>query len=120
VSSAVGSPRSSRIVEFHRPGFFWTGASSLTAGVLLHLPDYVAARDMDFHMAGMPMTSPMLVGMALIAIGFVLATVGLLPRARAGGQARQRAAHYQFRAIDDAALTPAHCCSCSGSPSSST
>lgn len=108
VSSASGSPRSGRIVEFHRPRFFWTGASSLTAGVLLHLPDYVAAREMHFHMAGMPMTAPMLAGMALIAIGFLLATVGLLPRARAGGQARHRAAHYQFRAIDDAALTPAH------------
>ena len=108
MSRASGLPRSDRVVEFHRPGFFWTGASSLTAGVLLHLPDYVAARDMHFHMAGMPMTAPMLVGMALIGIGFLLATVGLLPRARAGGQGRPRAAHYQFRAIDDAVLTPAH------------
>jgi putative MFS transporter len=85
---------------------FWTGASLITAGVLAHLPDFFAAGDMQYHMAGMPMSRLMVAGMFFVAAGIVLATWGLLPppamRARAG------VAAYQLRAIDEASLTSAH------------
>ena len=78
----------------------------MTLGVLAHLPDYLAAGDMHFHMAGMPMSRVMIAGMFLVAAGMVLATWGLLPPASAIG--RTAPTTYHLRAIDDAALTGAH------------
>ena len=92
-------------VSFHRPVAFWTGATLVTLGVLAHLPDYLAAGDMHFHMAGMPMSGVMIAGMVLVALGMGLATWGLLPPK---GAVQQRATTYHLRAIDDAALTGAH------------
>jgi putative MFS transporter len=92
-------------IEFHRPVAFWTGAAAITAGVLLHLPDFLGARDMQYRMVGMPISAPMLAGMCLVAAGLLLATWGLLPRAVLSQNA---AARYQLRAIDDAALTGSH------------
>lgn len=92
-------------VSFHRPVAFWTGAGLVTLGVLAHLPDYLSASTMDFHMAGMPMSSLMLVGMVCVAAGMVLAVWGLLPPRTA---VPETPTTYHLRAIDDAALTGAH------------
>ena len=94
-------------IEFHRPLAFWTGSALVTAGVLAHLPDYMAAGDMRYHMAGMPMSAVMIVGMLLVAAGLPLAAWGLLPPRRPGRPDGQ-AVTYHLRAIDDAALTGAH------------
>ncbi len=113
MSHAVARRRADRPprgIDFHHPVAFWAGALAITAGVVLHLPDYVSARDMDYHLAGMPMTRMMLFGMLLIVTGFALATWGLLPRAgtAAERQAARVAPRYHFRSIDDATLTSAH------------
>ena len=92
-------------ISFHRPVAFWTGATFVTLGVLAHIPDYLAAGDMHFHMAGMPMSRVMISGMFLVAAGMVLATWGLLAPAPAS---THRPTTYHLRAIDDAALTSAH------------
>jgi MFS transporter, putative metabolite:H+ symporter len=92
-------------ISFHRPVAFWTGVTLVSAGVLAHLPDYLAARDMHFHMAGMAMSRVMIAGMFSIVAGMVLATWGLLTPVPA---AAHRPASYHLRAIDDAALTGAH------------
>jgi putative MFS transporter len=92
-------------ISFHRPIAFWSGATLVTLGVLAHLPDYLAAGSMNFHMAGMPMGRVMIAGMFFVAAGMVLATWGLLTPAPA---AARRPATYHLRAIDDAALTGAH------------
>jgi len=92
-------------ISFHRPIAFWIGATFVTLGVLAHLPDYFAAGDMHFHMAGMPMSRVMIAGMFLVAAGMVLATWGLLAPTPPSAH---RSATYQLRAIDDAALTSAH------------
>jgi putative MFS transporter len=92
-------------ISFHRPVAFWTGAAFVTLGVLAHIPDYLAAGDMHFHMAGMPMSGVMIAGMFLVAAGMVLATWGLLTPVPASAH---RPVTYQLRAIDDAALTGAH------------
>ena len=84
---------------------FWTGAIFVTVGVLAHLPDYLAAADMHFHMAGMPMSRVMISGMFLVAAGMGLATYGLVAPVAA---ASHRLTTYHLRAIDDAALTGAH------------
>ena len=91
-------------ISFHRPVAFWTGATLVTLGVLAHLPDYLAAESMHFHMAGMPMSTLMVAGMFFVAGGMVLATWGLLvPVSHHGPRSA-----YHLRAIDDAALTGAH------------
>ena len=97
-------------IEFHRPIAFWTGTASVVAGVLLHLPDYFSARDMGYHLAGMPMHGWMLLGMALIVGGLVLAAWGLFPRKASLGEQRAaaQAGRFHVRAMDDAPLTGAH------------
>jgi len=92
-------------ISFHRPVAFWTGATFVTLGVLAHIPDYLAAGDVHFHMAGMPTSRMMILGMFLVAAGMVLATWGLLAPVPASAH---RPASYHLRAIDDAALTGAH------------
>ncbi|HEX7370976.1 MAG TPA: MFS transporter [Rhodanobacteraceae bacterium] len=67
-------------VTFHHPMAFWLGCIAVAAGVCLHLPMYVMAAPMHFHLAGMPMDPEMLAGMVLIPGGVLLAAYGLLPR----------------------------------------
>ena len=95
-----------RGIEFHRPFAFWSGTFLVTLGVIAHLPDFLSAGDMQYHMAGMPMSRVMVAGMFFVAAGMALATWGLLPPRRA--LLPPAGTHYQLRAIDDAALTSAH------------
>ncbi|TLM74789.1 MFS transporter [Microbulbifer harenosus] len=71
---------STRGISFHHPFAFWLGCAGITAGVLAHIPMFMHAAHMHYHMAGMPMDTTMLVGMGLIPLGLVLATYGLMPR----------------------------------------
>ena len=64
------------------PLFFWLGAVSVSAGVALHLPMYLRAASMNFHLAGMPFDAEMFFGMALIVAGTAAGFYGLLPTAR--------------------------------------
>ena len=52
----------------------------VVAGVLLHLPMFLMARGNHYALAGMPMDTGMLFGMAAIVLGVGLAGYGLLPR----------------------------------------
>ena len=61
------------------PALFWVGVVSVTVGVVAHLPMFIAAAPMHFHLAGMPVDWRMLTGMALIVGGTVAAFYGLLP-----------------------------------------
>jgi len=96
---------SRRGVEFHRPWAFWSGATALTAGVLMHFPEFLSMASMHYRMAGMPMGSLMIAGMWLICGGFLLAMWGLLPPPSA---APRTAPVYHIHAMDDATLTGAH------------
>ena len=93
------------MIQFQRPLVFWLGTSALTAGVLMHLPDFLSMGDMGYRMVGMPMSSVMIAGMLLIVAGMVLATWGLLPPRHLS---RPSLSGYHVRRIDDAALTGAH------------
>ncbi|MEO6218432.1 MAG: MFS transporter [Sphingomonas sp.] len=85
---------------------FVLGCAAVTAGVLLHLPMFLMAKDMHYHLAGMPMDTGMIVGMFLIVGGVIVAAWGLLPR----NLAAQRAAGetITISAPEDAALGWAH------------
>ncbi|MBP2401180.1 MFS transporter [Streptomyces syringium] len=91
---------------FPRPVFFWAGAAACTAGALLHLPMYLHARHMGYHMAGMPMDNAMFTGMALVVVGTAAVIAGLLPRH--ASTVRRQVASARVRAVDDAPLRPAH------------
>jgi putative MFS transporter len=79
----------------------------VTAGVLAHLPDYLAAGAMQYRMVGMPMSTVMVVGMFLVTAGLMMSTWGLLPPPTAAHHRHTHVA-FQLRAIDEAALTTAH------------
>jgi len=85
---------------------FILGCAAVTAGVLLHIPMFLMAKDMGYHLAGMPMDSGMIFGMFLIVGGVIVAAYGLLPR----NLAAQRAAaeDITIAAPEDAALGWAH------------
>ncbi|MBO2451175.1 MFS transporter [Actinomadura barringtoniae] len=83
---------------------FWIGAAMVTVGVVLHLPMYFDARDMGYHMAGMPMDAGMIAGMVLILAGLAACCYGLLSRFADFGSA----AHLKVRAIDDARIGQTH------------
>jgi MFS transporter, putative metabolite:H+ symporter len=93
-------------VRFHNPGAFWFGVVATTSGVLLHLPMYISARDMGYHLAGMPVDSAMLIGMGLITIGLFAALYGVYPpRAEV---AAGRISHIRVRAMDAAPIRASH------------
>jgi putative MFS transporter len=88
----------------HR-GAFWAGIGAVTAGVALHLPMYLGARDMGYRLEGMAVDVPMAVGMVLILIGLAATAVGLFPRTSG---ATTSPATIRVRALDDTRIRPAH------------
>ena len=93
-------------IAFPHPLAFWFGTLATTAGVVLHLPMYIGARGMGYRLAGMPMDTPMLIGMGLIIVGLVASLYGLYPRsaeATAGLVSQIR-----VRALDEAPMRAAH------------
>jgi len=105
------SPRSaSRAgITFHHPISFWAGTAAISAGVILHLPDYLGAGAMGYHMAGMPRGGPMILGMVLIVSGMAMAAFGLIPwRSTVDAGAVTPLTGVHVRAMDSAGLSRAH------------
>jgi putative MFS transporter len=94
-------------IAFHHPVAFWLGCGALVAGVLSHVPMFIHSSHMGYRMAGMPMDSNMLVGMALIPLGLLLAAFGLMPRLRRTPHA-PNAGRLTFHVADGAALNRQH------------
>ena len=91
-----------------RRGFwaFVLGVLAVTAGVLLHIPMFLMGRDMDYHLAGMPMGTDMIVGMALIVVGVAVSAYGLLPKDVAA--VRSASEEIVVSPPEDAPLSRAH------------
>lgn len=85
---------------------FWLGCAVVTVGVILHLPMYWMARDMGFRLAGMPMDTGMMAGMAMIVVGIGVTGYGLLPRT--AHPLHPHLARVAVTAPEDAPLTRAH------------
>ncbi|MFI9586195.1 MFS transporter [Streptomyces sp. NPDC052236] len=91
---------------FPRPGWFWLGVAAGTAGTVMHLPMFLAARHMGYRMAGMVPDPAMVMGLVLIVCGAGAVLAGLWPpRAEA---LRREATSVRVSAEDDAGLRPAH------------
>ena len=102
-NSRSSTPRG---VQFHHAGAFWLGVIAVTAGVVAHLPMYLMGRSSGYRLAGMPMDTPMLIGMGAIVLGFCATLYGLYPPFTTD---RPRiASRIQVKALDDASLNWAH------------
>jgi len=95
-----------RGTAFAHPGVFWAGVVAVIAGVILHLPMYVQARDMGYRLAGMPVDVPMIAGMVLIVTGLAATIWGLIPRDHP--EARASDVHIRVRALDEVPISSAH------------
>jgi putative MFS transporter len=95
-------------ITFHNAPAFWLGTAAVVGGVLAHMPEFVRSSGMGYQMRGMPMSSVMLAGMALIVGGLVLATYGIVPFGKRRDERAARAARVQVRALDAARLTGQH------------
>ena len=93
-------------ITYARPAAFWAGIATVTAGVLLHLPMYVGAADMDYRLDGMAIDRPMVAGMVLILAGLAATVYGLYPREAATTAAQ--VSTIRVKALDDAPIRPAH------------
>ncbi len=83
----------------------WAGIAAVVAGVILHLPMYLGARDMGYRLAGMDVDAAMIAGMALIVVGLVVTAYGLVPRTAGRDPVASRV---RVKALDDAPIRPAH------------
>lgn len=92
-------------MRFGHPLAFWAGATITVIGVLLQLPDYVMAGDMHYRMAGMPVSTGMGIGMALMFAGVGITAYGLFPPSRSG---RPELSNVSIAPLDDARIKPAH------------
>ncbi len=83
---------------------FWLGSLVVAIGVGMHLPMFLMGRATHYRLAGMPMGTPMIVGMFLIILGVAAAAYGLLP-------VRQESQPLNYGTItppEDAPLTKHH------------
>jgi MFS transporter, putative metabolite:H+ symporter len=93
-------------VTFHNAWAFWLGAIAVTAGVIAHIPMYLMGKNTGYRLAGMPMDTPMMIGMGLIVVGLIASLYGLYPRS---AEATARAAsRIRVGALDDARLGLTH------------
>jgi len=93
-------------VTFHHPRAFWFGVLAAIIGVILHLPMYIGARDMGYRLVGMPVDTPMVIGMFLIFVSLIATLYGLYPpsaQATAG-----LISHIRVRTLDDAPICATH------------
>jgi putative MFS transporter len=87
------------------PAAFWLGSLAVVAGVCLHVPMFLMARPVHYRLAGTPMSTEMLWGMALILAGAMAAAHGL--RAKVAGSGAPPP-HERIIAPEDARLTARH------------
>src|SRR5690349_12712443 len=72
-------------ITFRSAPVFWAGTAACAAGVLLHLPMYIGARNDGYRLAGMQPDAAMLAGMTLVVAGLIMSVYGLIPKPASGG-----------------------------------
>lgn len=91
--------------SYEHPLAFWLGVALTTTGVLLQLPMYFMAGDMNYHLAGMPVTWEMAGGMVLMVVGIGVTAYSLFP---AAAKAKVPLSKVSITPLDDARVRPAH------------
>jgi putative MFS transporter len=93
-------------ITFHHPGAFWFGVVAVTAGVVLHIPMFIDAKDTGYQLVGMDPSATMYAGMALLMVGIAATFYGLFPRL--SEVSRGHIARFRVRALDDAPIRGTH------------
>lgn len=101
--SKPANSHSHLFASWHNLLAFWTGSLMVAVGVALHVPMLLMGRHTGWRLVGMPMGTPMLIGMGLIVLGIAAAAYGLLPRRPA-----RHSTHESILPPEDAPLTKAH------------
>jgi putative MFS transporter len=91
--------------SYEHPLGFWLGVLLTTTGVVLQLPMYLMAADDHYHLAGMPLTREMDVGMIMIGLGFAVAFRSVFPKKVV---VKPELSRIRIAALDDAKFKPAH------------
>lgn len=92
-------------INFRSKFAFWTGFLSVAVGVALQLPMYINAADMGYRLVGMPMSTGMYVGMALVVAGLAITLYSLIPPAVINNNVDY---NLKIRALDDAPVNKTH------------
>ena len=92
-------------VSYEHPLAFWSGVTITTAGVLLQLPSFYMARHMHYHLAGMPVTTEMTIGMIMMFVGIGVTVYSLFPASKT---VRPELSKVSVTPLDDARIKPAH------------
>jgi len=95
-------------LSFHHPLAFWFGCVLLVIGVLAHGPMFWMGRHTHWQMVGMPMSTGMWIGMAMIPLGLALSCYGLTPRLQQMRRTLQGGDHAYFHVADGVPLNRAH------------
>jgi putative MFS transporter len=95
-------------LSFHHPLAFWFGCVLLVIGVLAHGPMFWMGRHTHWQMVGMPMSTGMWIGMAMIPLGLALSCYGLTPRLQRMRRTLQGGDHAYFHVADGVPLNRAH------------
>ena len=95
-------------LSFHHPIAVWLGCIAIVAGVLAHMPMFMMGASNGYQMVGMPMDTTMLVGMAMIPLGLLLAGFGLMPRLDQMRALRQGGHELHFHVADSVPLNREH------------
>jgi MFS transporter, putative metabolite:H+ symporter len=91
---------------FRHPWAFWSGVAGVTAGVALHVPMFLGAKDDHYMLSGMPWDRWMILGMGLMLAGYALVLYGLSPRFSRG--ATRQTSELEFEGLDEGKLSAAH------------
>src|SRR5262249_55675822 len=91
--------------SYEHPLAFWVGVTITTVGVLLQLPMFLMSKEMHYHLAGMPVTPEMAVGMAMLFVGVAVTMYSLVP---ASANKRPELVRVSIAPLDDARIRPAH------------
>ena len=94
------------VAGFRHPWAFWLGVAGITGGVALHVPMFLGAKSDHYMLRGMPMDNWMLIGMALMVVGYAAVIYGLAPSFRRGES--DGGSGVELRALDSSKLTGAH------------
>ena len=96
-------------LSFHHPVAFWIGCALIVAGVFSHMPMFMMGQHTHWQMVGMPMTTEMWVGMAIIPLGLALSAYGVMPRVAQLREAmRGDAGRLHFHVADGVPLNIEH------------
>src|ERR1051326_6487701 len=90
---------------YPHPVGFWMGVILTTTGVLLQVPMYLMASGDHYMLAGMPLDTPMQIGLILIALGIGVTVWALWPKKPVS---RADLGKIKIGALDDTPLKRAH------------